>query len=67
MTTPTPEQLERLRTFAAANGRTWRSMLRTLWMTGADAAERDGHLLRQVRNSVGPSGLDRIDLREATR
>ncbi len=56
------EQLNRLRAFAKQHGRTWKSKLRTLWMRGADANEPDGHLLRQVRNRVGPSGLEKVEV-----
>ena len=60
--TLTEEQCVRLREFAAEHGRRWRSVLRELWMSGCDVAEPRGHLLRQVRNTVGPSGLDKIRL-----
>lgn len=59
MTTTTidPEILDRLKAFAAEHGRTWKAQLRRLWNTG-----RDSGLLRQARNQIGPSGLDRIRL-----
>lgn len=47
-------QREALRHFSQANGRTWRQALLWLWDTGADAGQP---LLRQIRNSIGPSGL----------
>ena len=56
--TPVPaEVIEALRKFAAANGRCWKSKLRTLWNTGKD----DG-LLRQARNIIGPNEIDKIVL-----
>jgi hypothetical protein len=51
------EQLDRLQAFKAANGNKWKAKLLGLWMNGRDASERDGHLLRQVRNKIGPKGL----------
>lgn len=59
---PTPEQLARLVEFAKSHGRNWKSELLTLWLNGGDANQRDGHLLRQVRNQLGPSWLDRFKL-----
>lgn len=53
---------ETLRQFAAENGRTWKAKLRELWSTGRDSGHplnRDGHL-RWVRNSLGPSGLEKV-------
>jgi hypothetical protein len=60
----TDEQRDQLKQFAAQHGRNWKSKLRELWMRGADANEPSGHLLRQVRNQVGPSGLDKVDLED---
>lgn len=62
---PSVEQLEALRTFAAANGRNWKSNLRQAWMTGiydeyAGTGRRD--LLQQVRNAFGPTWLVRFRL-----
>jgi hypothetical protein len=64
MKTPTlsPELLDRLRRFAEGNGRTWRAKLREVWLRGDEARYPDSHLLRQLRNAVGPSGLDRVEL-----
>jgi len=47
--------MERLRQFAQENGRTWRAKLRHLWNIGQDEG-----LLRQARNTIGPSGLDKV-------
>lgn len=45
-----------LRTFARLNSATWKSKLAALWENGtAD------DLLMQVRNIMGPAGLDRIN------
>jgi hypothetical protein len=65
-TTPTPQQLEALTLFAAANGRNWKSALRTLWENGA--YERavlggaDSAALQQIRNTFGPTWLTRFSL-----
>lgn len=62
--TPTGEQIEALRLFAAANGRKWKSALRTVWENGA--YERavlggaDPAPLQQVRNTFGPTWLIRF-------
>ena len=54
---PNLEQLEALQRFADSRGRMWKSDLNTAWMNGADAREDGGHLLRQVRNTLGPKWL----------
>lgn len=62
---PTAEQMEALRTFAAANGRTWKSKLNDAWMSGrySDYPATDRcDLLQQVRNNLGPSWLVRFRL-----
>lgn len=51
----TDEIRRRLRDFAKEHGRTWKSKLRWLWTSGKDEG-----LLRQARNIIGPSGLDKI-------
>lgn len=58
----TPEQLARLESFAREHGPRWRDVLRELWWTGRDDRQPDGHLLRQVRNRVGPRLLDRVEV-----
>jgi len=58
----TTEQLECLQAFKTKHGRQWKAKLRELWMRGTDANEPQGHLLRQVRNRVSPSGLDRVQV-----
>jgi hypothetical protein len=54
------EQKEALQQFKSKHGRNWKLELRLRWMRGTDVNEANGHLLRQVRNNVGPSGLDKI-------
>lgn len=57
--TLTSEQLAALQKFAAANGRTWKSKLLDLWMSGKN--ENSG-ALRQVRNNLGGRWLLKFKL-----
>ena len=57
---PTAEQLAAVSAFAVRHGRTWRADLASAWLSGRDATEPDGHLLRQVRNQFGPVWLSRV-------
>lgn len=55
-----PEQLNALRTFANANGRSWKSSLNVAWSTGRydDYNGTDDYgALQQIRNTFGPSWL----------
>lgn len=52
-----PEVIERLRAFKGEHGRTWKAKLRSLWNQGKDEG-----LLRQARNIIGPSRLDKIKI-----
>ena len=54
---PNEEQLAALENFRKARGRTWKSKLIHAWYTGADAELFDGSLLRQIRNTFGPTWL----------
>lgn len=54
---PTPDQLEALRAYKAKHGAHWKSALNSAWQVGSDVREPNGHLLRQVRNQLGPSWL----------
>ncbi len=59
----TPEQCERLigfRIYHSQRGRPWKEELLCLWAAGHDTAERDGHLLRQIRNQFGPTWLNEL-------
>jgi hypothetical protein len=52
---PTAEQLEALTTFARANGRYWKAVLREYWMAGGyteTGSYIDGHL-QQVLTELG--------------
>lgn len=55
-----PDQRARLIQFQEVNGRTWKNKLWLLWESGKDAAEFDGHLLRQIRNQFGPEWLNKL-------
>ena len=55
-----PEQFIALRTFADANGRSWKSKLNIAWSTGRYddfSGTEDYSSLQQVRNTFGPSWL----------
>jgi hypothetical protein len=54
---PTVEQLDALKKFAAIYGRNWKQELRDAWMSGDG---RDIGELRQLRNTLGPSWLNRF-------
>jgi hypothetical protein len=60
-TQPTAVQIEALKQFAAANGRTWKFELNYLWMNGAYnyavLGGADSACLQQIRNQFGPSWL----------
>jgi hypothetical protein len=66
-TEPTPEQLQALKAFAFKYGKQWKSHLAERWLDGRDAQEPDGHLLRQVRNRLGPRWLERYQLQRRNR
>jgi hypothetical protein len=54
----TTEQKAALNKFKNANGRNWKSCLMTEWQSGRYSCPKsDTHLLQQIRNTVGPSGL----------
>lgn len=54
------DQLAALKTFADANGRTWKDKLRTAWSNGRyrdyNGTDNYGYL-QQVRNTFGPGWL----------
>ena len=53
----TTEQAEALQAFAQKYGRCWKQTLMEAWLSGRDVGEPNGHLLRQIRNNLGPSWL----------
>lgn len=58
----TPEQLQALVDFSKRHGRYWKRELNLMWFNGRDADEPNGHLLRQVRNQLGPTWLHHFKL-----
>ena len=50
-------QLAALKAYAAKYGVQWRRKLADARLIGHDAREPDGHQLRQLRNTLGPSWL----------
>lgn len=50
-----PETLAALKAFVADNGVRWRAKLREAWTRGEP-------VLQEVRNMVGPTGLDRLKI-----
>lgn len=58
----TQEQQEALQRFSDQHGRHWKSQLVALWAKGKDDSHQDGALLRQLRNTLGPTGLHRLRL-----
>ena len=66
MTDITTEELGALKEFAEKNGPDWKRALNDCWIKGSDVnAIEDGHLLRRVRNKIGPSGLADIEFVES--
>lgn len=62
---PTQEQIEALRKFAAANGRSWKSKLNHCWMRsyyGDYPGVERSDILQGIRNELGPTWLDRFKL-----
>lgn len=53
------EQATALRAYAKKNGRKWKAQLLRDW---DDARVPEGPVLRQVRNIIGPSGLQNLNL-----
>lgn len=55
----TADQLQALQVYAAQHGRTWKSQLLDLWMSGKN---ENAGALRQVRNNFGPRWLMKFRL-----
>ena len=69
--TPSPEQIQALKDFAKDKGRTWKAVLRDVWMAGGYDSERGGYVdgaLMQLRNGegFGPGWLTRFSLKEVS-
>jgi hypothetical protein len=52
-----PHLIARLHFFAQQRGHNWKARLRRIWLLGQDA---DSPYLREARNLIGPSGLDKF-------
>ena len=57
---PTDQELEALREYAARHGRSWKSVLNHAWM--GEPPHDDRPILRRLRNTHGPTWLDRYRL-----
>lgn len=55
----TVEERDILESFACSWGRhgSWKNKLATMWLNGQDASQPGGHLLRRIRNRLGPCWL----------
>lgn len=59
----TDEQLHALEFYAEYHGKDWKEQLASDWSTGRDAKFTCyGHLLRQIRNNLGPEWLANWEL-----
>lgn len=56
-------QLDALKSFAARNGRYWKSALRQKWETGVYDSQDDSASLQQIRNSFGCVWLGKYNRR----
>ena len=60
------EQIDALKEFAEANGRSWKSKLNHCWMTGLYRMYNGtgkSHVLQGIRNQFGPTWLSRFSLK----
>lgn len=56
----TEEQAVAIYKYAVKYGRYWKAQLRSDWETGRDAEQEGGGYLRQIRNTFGPSWLNKF-------
>ncbi|HCL65533.1 MAG TPA: hypothetical protein DIC56_11975 [Rhizobium sp.] len=56
----TEEEVNALQDYAARHGRSWKRILNNAWM--GEAPYDDGGILRRLRNTHGPTWLDRYRL-----
>lgn len=54
------EQRARIEEFKTYHGKKWKDVLAEMWWSGKDAQQADDHLLRQVRNQLGPQWLSSL-------
>lgn len=60
----TVEELEALRTYASMHGRTWKSKLSSWWQSSPVVSSEPARLVYCLRNTHGPSWLDKFKLPE---
>lgn len=53
-------QRARIEEFKKEHGRKWKVDLYELWWRGSDILEKEGYLLREVRNSIGLNWLSNL-------
>ena len=58
----TSEQRLALDTFKVRYGARWKLRLIQVWKSGAENKEHYGKVLKQLRTSIGPGGLERVNL-----
>ncbi len=56
----TEEEVNALQDYAARHGRSWKRILNNAWM--GETSHDDGGILRRLRNTHGPTWLDRYRL-----
>jgi len=61
-----PDEARAVEVYAAKHGRNWKSKLRAAWMSGGNE-EGTGGILRNLRNTHGPSWLFSYRPAKATR
>lgn len=56
----TEEEDATLNAYAEYHGKRWKQQLLNDWLTGKDAQFPNGHLLRRIRNRLGPQWLENL-------
>mgnify|MGYP004450879351 FL=1 len=56
-----PEKIQALTEYATWAGKGWKDRLVTDWMRAGSRFRGEYHILHQIRNTHGPSWLDRFD------
>ncbi len=58
----TVDECHALLSFAREHGRHWRRILQRSWETGVYATSVDTSILQRLRNTVGPTGLHKLNV-----
>lgn len=58
----TEEQVAALQQFRDKFGFQWKSRVKEIWECGTESRNMHSSLLRQMRNTLGPKGLDKLRL-----